>query len=302
MVLQIRMIRNYIFSTVLVFGLVSPTAQAQVQTVLTAQKRPVIALALGGGAARGFAHIGVLAVLERAGIVPDLVVGTSAGSLVGALYASGLGPAKLREIGLQMDESSLGDWGFAGRSVVRGRAIQDYVNRQVANRPIDRFPRRFVAVATDLYSGEAKLFSSGDAGLAVRASSAVPTIIEPVRIADREYVDGGLVSPIPVQIARQLGATFVIAVDISSRPGFQETETLPQVLLQTFAIMGQRLGQYELKSADVAIRPELGDLGAASFSARQQSIAAGEEAAKLALPELLRLLGIARRSAERSAQ
>ncbi|HPU51418.1 MAG TPA: patatin-like phospholipase family protein [Burkholderiaceae bacterium] len=252
----------------------------------TVPRRPRIGLALGGGAARGFAHVGVIEVLEQAGIRPDLVVGTSAGSVVGALYASGMNARALRESALSLEEGLLGDWALNVRGFLRGRALQDAVNRWVGSRPIERFPIPYAAVLTDLYDGSMKLVRSGDAGQAVRASSAVPGLFEPVRIGEREYVDGGLVSPVPVRAARRLGADVVIAVDISAKPRFQETDSLPRVLLQAFAIMSQHLSAPELREADLAVAPSVGDRGSADFSDRAGAMALGAQAMRAALPVL----------------
>ena len=257
-----------------------------------AKAKPRLGLALGGGAARGFAHVGVISVLESVGIVPDIIVGTSAGSLVGALYASGLNSAALKAQSLALDESILGDWTLSVRSVVKGQALQDYINRLVGNRKIEQFPRRFAATATDLYNGQLRLFVSGNCGLAVRASSSVPAVFEPVTFEGREYVDGGLVSPIPVNSTRRLGCDVVIGVDISARPSFQSTETIPQVLLQTFAIMGQKLAEGELREADFQIRPNVSDLSATSFDARRRSIEEGEKAMRAQLPALMARLAL----------
>lgn len=258
-----------------------PVAPASRQTA-----RPRIALALGGGAARGFAHVGVIEALTQAGVKADLVVGTSAGSLVGALHASGMNPAALRSAALSLEEGALGDWTLGSKGLLKGRALQDLVNRMVGSRPIERFPVPYAAVACDLYNGRARLLRSGDAGLAVRASSAVPGVFEPVRIDGREYVDGGLVSPVPVRPARELGADIVIAVDIGSRPVFQETDTMARVLLQTFTIMSQHLAAQELREADVVVAPAIGDLGSGDFRQRTLAIEEGRKAASAALPAI----------------
>lgn len=264
----------------------SPVASSSVPA-----RRPRLGLALGGGAARGFAHVGALAVLEQAGIRPDLVVGTSAGSLVGALWASGMDAAQLRQAALSLDEAVLGDWTAGGRSLLQGRALQDLVNRLVGNRPIERLPRRYAALATDLWNGRRVVFQRGDTGLAVRASSAVPGVFQPVRIDGREYVDGGLVSPIPVRACRELGAERVLAIDIAGKPQFAETETLPQIMLQTVTIMGQSIAAFELAEADLALKPQIGDLGSAAFEARRLSMDEGARAMREALPRLRALLG-----------
>jgi len=181
-----------------------------------------IALVLGGGAARGFAHIGVIKALEAQGIVPDMVVGTSAGSLVGALYAAGNNGFALQKLAMEMDEAAISDWSVPlisqSSGVLKGEAVQLYVNRAVQNQPIEKLKIPFGAVATDLHTGQAILFRRGNTGVAVRASSAVPGLFQPVKIGTATYVDGGLVSPVPVSFARKMGADFVIAVNISVQP------------------------------------------------------------------------------------
>ncbi len=252
------------------------------------KKIPKLALALGGGAARGFAHIGVIQVLEENGIKPDMVVGTSAGSLVAAFYASGKTGAQLQWLADSMDESQLTDWTvpFLSRGMLRGEALGRYVNSQLNGAKIEDLKMPLGIVATDLQTGEGILFRRGDIATAVRASSAVPSVFEPVRIGNKDYVDGGLVSPVPVRYARQMGADIVIAVDISSRPEDAKTTDMLKVLLQTFSIMGKNISQLEMAQAEVVVRPALPDVGSAEFTARKKSIEAGRAAMKLALPAL----------------
>ncbi len=268
-------------------GAANPITVKPAVSVQRARVKPKIGLALGGGAARGFAHVGVISVLEAAGIQPDWIVGTSAGSLVGALYASGLSASALRTQALALDESLLGDWQLNSRGVIRGKGLQDYVNRLVGQRRIEQFPRRFAATATDLYNGNLRLFVSGDCGMVVRASSSVPTVFEPVSFEGREYVDGGLTSPIPVRSTKRLGCDIVIGVDISAKPSYQSTETVGQILLQTFAIMGRSLAEQEMQEADIRLRPDVGDLGAASFESRKRAIDDGERAMRDQLGNLM---------------
>ena len=252
------------------------------------KKIPKLGLALGGGAARGFAHIGVLQVLEEEGIKPQLVVGTSAGSLVAAFYASGKTGAQLTWLADSMDESQLTDWTlpFTGRGMLRGEALGRYINSQLNGLKIEDMKIPLGIVATDLQSGDGILFRRGDVATAIRASSAVPSVFEPVRIGNKDYVDGGLVSPVPVRYAKQMGAEYIIAVDISSRPEDAKTSDMLKVLLQTFSIMGKSISQLELTQADVVVRPVLPDVGSAEFSARKKSIEAGRAAMKLALPQV----------------
>jgi NTE family protein len=275
-----------------------PVATAPVLTapILTppvvVKKPPRLGLALGGGAARGFAHVGVIQVLEEAGIRPDLVVGTSAGSLVAAFYASGKSGAQLQKVAETMEEATFTDWTLPlfSRGMLRGEALARYVTAQVGSRTIEDMPMPLGIVATDLNSGAGVLFRRGDTGMAVRASSAVPSVFQPVRIAGRDYVDGGLVSPVPVRFAREMGAELVVAVDISSPPDGNLADGSLQILLQTFAIMGKSINSFELRDADVVLRPALGGVKSADFGARLKSIAAGRLAMQQALPELKRLL------------
>ena len=262
--------------------------QPEVPQVPAAKKIPKLGLALGGGAARGFAHIGVIQVLEENGIKPDLVVGTSAGSLVAAFYASGKTGAQLQWLADTMDESQLTDWTipFMSRGMLRGEALGRYVNSQLNGAKIEDLKMPLGIVATDLQTGDSILFRRGDIATAVRASSAVPSVFEPVRIGNKDYVDGGLVSPVPVRSARQMGADIVIAVDISSRPEDAKTSDMLKVLLQTFSIMGKSISQLEMAQAEVVVRPALPDVGSAEFTARQKSIEAGRAAMRLALPAL----------------
>jgi NTE family protein len=247
---------------------------------------PRVGLALGGGAARGFAHIGVIQVLEEAGIRPVLVAGTSAGSLVAALYASGKSGAELGLMADAMDETAITDWSFPGRGLIRGEALARFVRDNTGGKLIEQMRLPLGIVATDLDNGQPILFQSGDTGVAVRASSAVPAVFQPVRIGSREYVDGGLVSPVPVRFARQMGAELVIAVDISELPDGAATGDVMRILLQTFSIMGRSINTFELRDADLVLRPRLRGVSGADFGARKRSIQAGREAALAALPEL----------------
>ena len=247
-----------------------------------------VGLVLGGGASRGFAHIGVIQVLEEAGIRPSLVVGTSAGSLVAAFYASGKTGVQLQQVAETMEEAAFADWTLPifSRGMLRGEAFGRYVSGQVNGRLIENMPLSLGIVATDLNSGQGVLFQRGDTATAVRASSAVPALFQPVKIAGREYVDGGLVSPVPVRYARQMGAELIIAVDISSAPeGNAASDTL-QILMQTFAIMGKSINRFELREADLVVRPLLVGVASADFSSRRRSIEAGRVAMQALLPQL----------------
>ena len=260
------------------------TDKTAAQTSQTA--RPKIGLALGGGAARGFAHIGVIKVLESHGIVPDFVVGTSAGAVVGSLYAGGHDAYAMQKIGQQLDEKVFADWTLTGRGFLKGEALQDFINQHLNKRPLEKLNKPFATVATDLNNGERVVFRSGDSGMAVRASAAVPGVFQPTQFRGKSYVDGGLASPVPVRAAREMGADIVIAVDISAKPEGQPVDSLTSVMWQTITIMGGVIGKNELKEADIVIRPNLPYVKSWDFTARNDAMLEGERAAQQALPAI----------------
>jgi NTE family protein len=247
-------------------------------------REPVIAVALGGGGAKGFAHIGVLKVLESHGIKPRIVTGTSAGSFVGSMYASGKTPFDLQDIALRLEESDIRDLTLSSQGFIEGQRLQDFVNRQVGNRTIQQFPVRFSAVATDMDTGKKAAFITGNAGQAVRASCSIPNVFLPAVISGKRYVDGGLVAPVPVSTARDLGADIVIAVDISARPKAGAAPGMFSILDQTINIMALGALEKELTAADVVISPAVLNTGVAELEARHKAILEGERAAQAKLP------------------
>lgn len=252
----------------------SPSTTTPIQA-----REPVIAIALGGGGAKGFAHIGVLKVLESHGIKAKIVTGTSAGSFVGSLYASGQSPYQLQQLALNFKESDIRDLTLNRQGFLVGQKLQDYVNKNIGNKPIEQFPKRFAAVATRLDNGQKAEFIKGNAGQAVRASCSIPNVFIPATIAGVKYVDGGLVSPIPVKTAKAMGADLVIAVDISARPK-KGANNVFALLDQTINIMGQQSIQDELKHADIVIQPQVGQIGTLDLKSSNASILEGEKAAQ----------------------
>ena len=255
-----------------------------------------VGLALGGGAAKGFAHVGVIKMLEAQGIRPAVVAGTSAGSVVGALYASGMDPFALQKQAFALDEEAIRDVSLFSGGVVKGQKLQDYVNQLVKQRRLDAMRIPFAAVATRLEDGQRTVFTRGNTGQAVRASSSIPGVFEPVKIGAHSYVDGGVVSPVPVDAARELGADFVIAVDISSKASGTAPGSLLGNVNQSITIMGQKLGALELQRADIVIRPAVLGIGATAFEARNDAILEGERAALAAMPQIRAKLAQLQRS------
>ena len=288
-------------------GGTTPTRpEASAQPALASSTTPIrVGIALGGGAAKGFAHIGVIKMLEANGLAPAVVSGTSAGSVVGALYASGMNAFEMQEKAVALDEAKIRDLQLSSGGLVLGQKLEDYVNEQVRRKPLEQMAKPFVVVATRLEDGERTVFARGNTGQAVRASSSVPGVFQPVTIGKYHFVDGGIVSPVPVDAARQLGADIVIAVDISNKARGQPPGDMLGTLGQSIAIMGQKLGQAELARADVVIRPQVLDIGSADFSQRANAILEGEKAALAVMPQIrerVAQLQAERANAARAAQ
>lgn len=257
-------------------AIVQPFAEIKQQ-----QKRPVIALVLGSGGARGYAHIGVLEVLEQQGIRPDFIVGTSAGSIVGSIYASGKSAAEMREIALKLKANDVRELNVSLKGFLDGKKVEDYVNEQVHNMPLQKMKIPMYVVATELKDGTKTVFNHGNTGQAVRASASIPSMFVPTKIRNIEYVDGGLVSPVPVEVARDLGADIVIAVDILAQPIHTETTNVWGLFNQNINIMQGRLAEEELKDADIVIQPDLREKAHIfDVKGREMTMQAGVDAAK----------------------
>ena len=260
-------------------------------TANTAKPKAVVALALGGGASKGFAHIGIIKVLKENNIPVKVVTGTSAGSIVGSLYASGMSPDRLELEAEILGKTDLVDLTLSSSGFIKGEKLQNYINQKVGNRPIQQLPIKFAAVATDFESGKAVAFNRGNVGQAVRASASIPNVFQPTTIGGRRYVDGGLSQPVPVSAAKKQGANFIIAVDISARPVKNVNQGFFSYLDQTFNVMSIPLLQHELGQANVVIKPQVLEMGSiGGFAQKRRAIQLGEEAARAALPEIKRKL------------
>jgi len=259
---------------------------ASTQPVKTVRSdAPRVALVLGSGSARGFAHIGVIKALEAAKIRPDLIVGTSAGALVGAFYAAGFTGAQMEELAIRVKDIDIVDMSTGSkRGMVMGDTLQTFVNRATRDRSIEQLGIPFIAVATQLKTGEIATFRRGDLGMAVRASCSVPGVFIPPKINDTEYVDGGLVSPVPIHVAREAGADIVIAVDVSSGPLNASPVGIYEQVMHSFDIMGRSLAKMEAAQADIVIRPDVSRIPGTDFSARAAFIQIGQAAGTRYLP------------------
>ncbi|HNY48953.1 MAG TPA: patatin-like phospholipase family protein [Smithella sp.] len=247
-----------------------------------------IAVVLGGGGSKGFAHIGVLKVLEAQKIPIHMIVGTSAGSIVGSLYASGKTAFQLQDIALRMDEDNVIDynWTIWTGGLIKGDKLEDFINAHVRNAPIEKLKIPFYAVATNIATGEEIVFGRGNTGMAVRASCSVPAIFHPLKIGSNTYVDGGVVSPVPVDVARRNGADIVIAVDISKRIIKTVPDGMVESLKKSVDIMYARIAEYQIRNADIVIRPDMKNIGSTEMEKFNEAILEGEKAATLKMPEL----------------
>ena len=248
------------------------------------QKPAKVALVLGAGASRGFAHIGVLKVLESNGIPVNMIVGSSAGSFVGSLYSYGLNAWQLQEMAINLQRSDILDIGLPDNGFISGELLESYINRVTRNTPIEKLRIPFYAVATNIQNGQEVIFGSGNTGMAVRASCSVPGVFRPVKIGTQMYVDGGVVSPVAVDAARKMGADIVIAVDISSDMDTTLPESTMDTILQSVNIMYAKISHSQLSRADVVIRPKVGRIGSSDFDKRHEAILEGEKAALESLP------------------
>ncbi len=249
-----------------------------------------IAVVLGAGASRGFAHIGVLKVLEAQRVPIHLIVGTSSGSFVGSLSAFGLDGFQIQKMALAIQKDDVVDFIIPDNGFVRGDKLENFVNRAVQNCALERLKIPFLAVATNVQNGEETVFAMGNTGKAVRASCSVPGIFQPVRIAEKTYVDGGVVSPVAVDAARKAGADIVIAVDISAGVAGTLPQGVLETILQSIDIMYAKISASQLRNADVVIRPRVNHIASSDFDKRHEAILEGEKAAALALPQIQQIL------------
>lgn len=238
-------------------------------------RRPKLAVVLGGGGLRGFAHIGVLRALDEAGLHPDIVVGTSAGAVVGAAFASGMTPAQIEYAAREVKLSALIDWTLSASGLMRGDNISGWINTLTADVPIEQFPIRFATVATDLASGQAVLLDRGSAGRAVQASAAVPGVNVPVTYAGGHLIDGGVASLVPVRFARAMGADIVIAVDIYCNTPRSPGTSMPTVFVSVMRDQSCKIAAPEMAEADILIAPSIAIAGMSAKQEQYDAIMSG---------------------------
>ena len=266
-------------------------APKEIKKEITPPPKPAkIAVVLGAGASKGFAHIGVLKVLETQKIPIHMIVGTSAGSLVGSLYAYGFDAFTLQSIAMKVEKSDVIDYTIPDNGFIKGEKLEAFINKTIKNTPIEKLKIRFYAVATDISSGEEVAFAKGNTGEAVRASSSVPGVFQPKKIGGKTYMDGGVVSPVAVDVARRYGADVVIAVDISGGIAGEVPEGTIDTMMKSVDIMYSKIAAFQVKKADIVIRPNVKNIGSTEMEKRHEAILEGEKAAFDALPAIQQII------------
>lgn len=286
-------VRNRLFIVMLMLTII--TASCAPKEVQPPPKPARVAVVLGAGAARGFAHIGVLKVLETSKVPVHMIVGTSAGSFVGGLYAYGYNAFQLQKIALSIEKGDIADISIPDNGFIKGDKLEEYVNGMVKNTPIERLRIPFYSVATSVPNGEEVVFGKGNTGIAVRASCSIPGVFRPARIGDKMYIDGGVVSPVAVDAARRYGADIVIAVDISADRDARQPEGTIDTILQAINIMYSKLAAGQISRADIVIRPKVGHIGSGDFDNRHEAVLEGEKAAYEAMGNIKALIEKLRR-------
>lgn len=278
---------KFLISFICIFTLMSCASK---EMVIPPPQPAKIAVVLGAGASKGFAHIGVLKILESNKIPIHMIVGTSAGSFVGSLYAYGYNAFQLQKMAISLDKGDIADLTIPDNGFIKGELLESYINRAVKNTPMEKLRIPFYAVATNIQTGQEVVFARGNTGTAVRASCSIPGIFRPVRISGQTYVDGGVVSPVAVDAARKMGADIVIAVDVSADIDNSLPEGTIETILQSIGIMYSKIANIQLAKADIVIKPKVGHIGSADFSKRHEAILEGEKAAMEALPKINALI------------
>ena len=285
---KIIMLRHRLKITCMVIALFALSCKAVTPAPedIAAPKKPKVALVLGGGAARGLAHVGVIRILEQEKIPIDIIVGTSVGSLIGSVYASHANSFELEWEAFKVTKDDIFDFTIISSRMgpVKGDRIEEFVNKVVPVKNIEEMRIPFIAIATDLNTGEMVIIDKGSVAKAVHASSAIPGVFHPVNYLNKTLVDGGVVNNVAVDVARQRGADIVIAVDVSGNVVNYEITNLFDISLQAVNIMGNEIAKFKIKDADVIIRPAVGNVGMLDFDQKKRCMTEGIAATQKAVP------------------
>jgi len=250
------------------------------------KERPTLGLALGGGSARGLAHIGVLKVFEAEGIPVDYLAGTSMGGLIGAFYASGMSLKMMHRLAKKIEKRLWFDLTIPKKGIIAGEKITQILRFLTRSCDFADLKIPFAVSATDLYSGENITIGEGNLADAVRATISIPGIFPPVEWRNCLLVDGGVLNRVPVGIVKEMGAALIVAVDVGIYIGKRKVGNVFDVINQTFDIMAREIQKHTISAADIVIRPDLRDIGPAQYHKVDEAVARGEKAAREALSEI----------------
>jgi NTE family protein len=254
------------------------------------KRRPKIVLALGSGGARGFAHIGVLQVLEEMGIPLYGIAGASIGSVVGSFYASGMELRYIESLAVHMKRRLWLDFTYPKMGFVAGTKITEMIRLLTQDKQFEDLNMPLAVVATDILNGERVVFRSGPVYLAVRASLSIPGIFVPVNIDGRLLIDGGVIDRVPIPVAREMGADIVIGVDVGLYDSLPPVKSIFDVILQSIDIMEREIMKIRSQEADLLIRPKVGHISSTAFTDVEECIELGRQAMREQADQLLELI------------
>lgn len=254
------------------------------------KNKPTIGLALGSGSARGLAHIGVLKALKEHNIEIDMIAGCSAGALVGGLYLCGISPEMIENIALQMDKKLWIDLTVPRKGFIKGKKLENIVKLLSRDRNIEDLEKLFVAVATDLKENKRFLFKEGPICKAIRASVSIPGVFEPVTMGDKVLVDGAVIDRVPASVVKEMGAEFVIAVDVGFAMLQDKINNVFDVILQTMDVISRQVAKKSIIQADMLIQPPLGHIRGKEFHLVEECVEVGYNSTIEKIDEIKELL------------
>ncbi len=259
---------------------------------MSKEKRKTVGLALGSGGARGLAHIGVLKVFERHQIPVDYIAGSSMGSLIGSLFASGIEPAMLEKLALNLKRKYWLDFTVPGMGFVNGEKIKEIIRLLTKNQCIEDLNIPLAIVATDIEARERVIFKKDSIADAVRASISIPGIFVPERLDGKLLIDGGVIERVPISVVKEMGADVVIAVDVVQSNQYNvRISTIFDVIAQTIDVMEQEIFRHRKSHADIMICPNVGKYSVTSFTNIDEIILEGERAAEEQIEHIKKWLG-----------
>ncbi len=256
------------------------------------RRKKKIALVLGGGSARGLAHIGVLKVLDKEGFRPDMIVGTSMGSLIGAAYSIGTPISTMEEDAYSFSANKLLDPTIPTMGLLAGEKLEAAIKELIDNKTFADCKIPFTAVTTNIETGEEVIYQSGELTKVIRASCSWPGIFNPVRIDGKMLVDGGIKNSVPTRIARALGAEYVLAVDVGFCVKQGSIKNIFQIILQSFQITGEELNKHQTLDADLVIKLDLGSIDQSAFDRSREAIQIGIRETEAVMPTIKKDLGL----------